>query len=172
MDMLKGKVALVTGAGQGVGQGVAHALAAEGAQVAVVGRTRDKLVATCDAIRARGGVAEPFVCDVMDAKQIAQCVAAVVERFRGVQILVNNAQVVPLGRLLDVTDTDFLAGLASGPIATLRMMRACHPHLKGDYFPGVPAVSDEIRLSPVGQGFAGNRWSARFRRNPARAATF
>ncbi|MDS0796924.1 SDR family oxidoreductase [Burkholderia pseudomultivorans] len=152
MGILNGKVALVTGAGQGVGEGVAHALAAEGAQVAVVGRTRGKLVTTCDAIRARGGVAEPFVCDVMDAAQIARCVDAVVERFGGVQILVNNAQVVPLGRLLDVADTDFLAGLESGPIATLRMMRACHPHLKGDGVIVNFASSAAVRWDASGYG--------------------
>ncbi|AOI95180.1 SDR family NAD(P)-dependent oxidoreductase [Burkholderia sp. LA-2-3-30-S1-D2] len=152
MGILEGKVALVTGAGQGVGQGIALALAGEGAQVAVVGRTRDKLVATCDAIRARGGIAEPFVCDVMDAAQIARCVDAVVERFRGVQILINNAQVVPLGRLLDVTDTDFLAGLESGPIATLRMMRACHPHLKGEGVIVNFASSAAVRWDASGYG--------------------
>ena len=98
------------GCGAGRRRGVAQALAAEGAHVAVVGRTLDKLLATCEAIRARGGVAEPFVCDVMDATQIEQCVDNVVARFGGVQILINNAQVVPLGRLLDVTDASFLAG--------------------------------------------------------------
>ncbi|EMD9437413.1 SDR family oxidoreductase [Burkholderia cepacia] len=152
MGILKGKVALVTGAGQGVGQGVAQALAAEGAHVAVVGRTRDKLLATCEAIRARGGVAEPFVCDVMDAAQIEACVDSVVARFGGVQILINNAQVVPLGRLLDVTDANFLAGLESGPIATLRMMRACHPHLKGDGVIVNFASSAAVRWDASGYG--------------------
>lgn len=152
MGILTGKVALVTGAGQGVGQGVAQALAAEGAQVAVVGRTRDKLLATCEAIRMRGGVAEPFVCDVMDATQIEQCVDSVVTRFGGVQILINNAQVVPLGCLLDVTDADFMAGLESGPIATLRMMRACHPYLKGDGVIVNFASSAAVRWDASGYG--------------------
>ncbi|WP_126283243.1 SDR family NAD(P)-dependent oxidoreductase [Burkholderia stagnalis] len=152
MGILNDKVALVTGAGQGVGEGVAHALAAEGARVAVVGRTRDKLLATCEAIRGRGGIAEPFVCDVMDAAQIARCVDGVVGHFGGVQILVNNAQVVPLGRLLDVTDDAFLAGLESGPLATLRMMRACHPHLKGDGVIVNFASSAAVRWDASGYG--------------------
>lgn len=152
MGVLEGKVALVTGAGQGVGQGVAVALAAEGAAIAVVGRTLDKLRATCGAIGRQGGRAEPFVCDVMDAAQIGRCVDAVVERFGGVQILVNNAQVVPLGRLLDVTDDAFLAGIESGPLATLRMMRACYPHLKGDGVIVNFASSAAVRWDASGYG--------------------
>jgi meso-butanediol dehydrogenase/(S,S)-butanediol dehydrogenase/diacetyl reductase len=64
MMVLQGKVALVTGAGQGVGQGIALALAAEGARVAVTGRTLQKLQATCELIQQRGGEALPVVCDV------------------------------------------------------------------------------------------------------------
>jgi meso-butanediol dehydrogenase / (S,S)-butanediol dehydrogenase / diacetyl reductase len=152
MGTLDNKVALVTGAGQGVGQGVAYALAGEGAAVAVVGRTLEKLLATCETIRQRGGTAEPFVCDVMDAAQIARCVEAVVARFGGVQILINNAQVVPLGRLLDVTDADFIAGFDSGPLATLRMMRACHPYLKGDGVVVNFASSAAVRWDASGYG--------------------
>ena len=54
MGVMDGKVAVVTGAGQGVGQGIALALASEGASVAVLGRTLGKLEATCDLLRERG----------------------------------------------------------------------------------------------------------------------
>ena len=87
---LQGKVALITGAGQGVGQGIAYALAAEGVAIAAVGRTRDKLDATCAEVRRRGGRAHAFVCDVTASEQIEDCVDEVVARLGGVQILVNG----------------------------------------------------------------------------------
>jgi len=130
--LLEGKVALVTGAGQGVGQGIALALAAEGARVAVTGRTRAKLDATCDLIEGRGGEALPVVCDVKSADSLAKCLESVLAHFGGLQILVNNAQEVPLGTLATVTDERFAAGWESGPLATFRMMKLCYPHLKGD----------------------------------------
>jgi meso-butanediol dehydrogenase/(S,S)-butanediol dehydrogenase/diacetyl reductase len=130
--LLDGKVALVTGAGQGVGQGIALALAAEGAKVAVTGRTQSKLEATCALIEERGGEALPVVCDVKSATALEQCLAAVLARFGGLNILVNNAQEVPLGTLEQVSDESFTAGWESGPLATFRMMKLCHPHLKGD----------------------------------------
>ena len=130
--LLEGKIALVTGAGQGVGQGIALALAAEGAAVAVTGRTLEKLEATCELIAQRGGRALPVVCDVKSATSLEQCLAAVLAHFGGLNILVNNAQEVPLGTLQQVTDDSFTAGWESGPLATFRMMKLCYPHLKGD----------------------------------------
>lgn len=130
--VLEGKVALVTGAGQGVGQGIALALAAAGARVAVTGRTGAKLEATCDLIKSRGGDALPVVCDVKSPDSLERCVSAVVAHYKGLNILVNNAQEVPLGTLQQVTDQAFAAGWESGPLAVFRAMKLCYPHLKGD----------------------------------------
>ncbi|PLW82765.1 3-oxoacyl-ACP reductase [Kineobactrum sediminis] len=130
--LLKGKVALVTGAGQGVGQGIALALATVGARVAVSGRTREKLDATVELIQQRGGEAIAVVCDVKSPESLGHSVDAVIDAFGGLNILVNNAQEVPLGKLLDLTDEAVTAGWESGPMATLRLMKLCYPHLKGD----------------------------------------
>ena len=129
---LQGKVALVTGAGQGVGQGIAFALANHGVRVAAFGRTLEKLEATCAEIEKRGGKAIPVAGDVKDAGGLAGCVEQVVKALGGIQILVNNAQEVPLGSLHDVTEEQLQAGWESGPLATFRLMKLCYPHLKGD----------------------------------------
>lgn len=130
MGTLAGKVALVTGAGQGVGRGIAIALARQGARIVAAGRTLDKVERTAAEIAAEGHEARAVRCDVKDAADIEACVAATIAAFGTVDILVNNAQEVPLGYLLEVPDADVQAGWESGPLATLRFMRACHPHLK------------------------------------------
>ncbi|MFT4519695.1 MAG: meso-butanediol dehydrogenase/(S,S)-butanediol dehydrogenase/diacetyl reductase [Halioglobus sp.] len=130
--LLEGKIALVTGAGQGVGQGIALALAEEGARIAVAGRTKAKLDTTCGLIADRGGEAIPIECNVKSLASMEACVDAVIAAFGGLNILVNNAQEVPLGTLDQVTDESFTAGWESGPLATFRLMKLCRPHLKGD----------------------------------------
>jgi meso-butanediol dehydrogenase / (S,S)-butanediol dehydrogenase / diacetyl reductase len=128
---LAGKAAIVTGAGQGAGRGVAEAFARAGARVALVGRTRGKLEEM--AARLGSGIGLPIVCDVAEPAQIDGAVAAVVAAFGGVQILVNAAHhTIRDGTLLDVTDDDLDALWRTGPLATLRLMRACHPYLTGD----------------------------------------
>ncbi|MCR9096743.1 MAG: SDR family oxidoreductase [bacterium] len=131
MGQLDGKVALITGAGQGVGQGIAFALAAEGAAIAVSGRTASKLDDTCKQITERGGRAQAFTCDVKDEASLAAMVDEVVAQLGTIDILVNNAQEVPLGPLDAVSDEVFTAGWESGPLATFRLMKLCRPHLAG-----------------------------------------
>ncbi|MCB2065311.1 MAG: SDR family oxidoreductase [Erythrobacter sp.] len=129
MQRLAGKAAIVTGAGQGVGLGIALALSAQGAAVLVAGRTLAKVEETAALIRERGGNAVAMAADVKNAEDLAALVDAAVSRFGGLDILVNNAQEVPLGKLEDVTDEAFLAGFVSGPLATLRLMKLARPHM-------------------------------------------
>ncbi len=132
MKMLASKAALVTGAGQGVGQGIALALSDQGAKIAVTGRTFRKLEDTCAQIKARGGEAIAVECNVKNLDDLKNCVEQVVAQFGTINILVNNAQEVPLGDLHSVTDEALEAGWQSGPLAVFRMMKLCYPYLKGD----------------------------------------
>jgi NAD(P)-dependent dehydrogenase (short-subunit alcohol dehydrogenase family) len=126
------KIAIVTGAGQGAGEGVSVALADDGATVAVVGRTLSKLERVATEIERRGGSALAIRCDVSSADDIAATVDHVVGRFGTVDVLVNAAHHNTRdGRLLEVADDDVDLLWRTGPLATLRFMRACHPHLAG-----------------------------------------
>lgn len=95
---LSGQVALITGAGRGLGRAFAQALAAAGVKVAVTARTEPELAETHALITAAGGISRAFPADVTDRHTMEQVVVAVVEQFGPVDILVNNAAVLtPLG---------------------------------------------------------------------------
>ncbi len=128
--MLSGKVALITGGGQGVGQGIALALAKQGANVAIAGRTLSKCETTAAMITERGVKALPLHCDVNNKEDLQSALDATINSFGRLDILVNNAQQVSRGPLLSMTDEDMNSNWSSGPLATLRLMQMAHPHLK------------------------------------------
>ncbi|QHN05027.1 3-oxoacyl-[acyl-carrier-protein] reductase [Granulicella sp. WH15] len=91
MDSLAGRIALVTGASQGIGRACALALAAAGAQVALAARNTDKLAEVAAEIEAAGGVAKAFALDISSEESIKAGAKEVIEHFGRVEILVNNA---------------------------------------------------------------------------------
>ncbi|RBY87459.1 SDR family NAD(P)-dependent oxidoreductase [Blastococcus sp. TF02A-26] len=129
---LTGRVAIVTGAGQGAGRGCALALAAEGASVVCVGRTRAPLESVAAQIAAAGGTARVSPADVTGAAARLAVVDDTVAAFGRLDVLVNAAQAPAMraADLLDVTDAEIAELWTSGPVATLALMRACHPHMK------------------------------------------
>jgi NAD(P)-dependent dehydrogenase (short-subunit alcohol dehydrogenase family) len=133
MSRLAGRVALVTGAGQGSGRGCALALAAEGAAVALLGRTEATLAETAAEIARRGGRALPIRADVMALGDLEAAVARTVRELGPVKILVHAAQSPSYrsARLLEVSREVFDQLWASGPVAALELMRLCHPYLRG-----------------------------------------
>jgi NAD(P)-dependent dehydrogenase (short-subunit alcohol dehydrogenase family) len=100
---LDGKVALVTGASRGIGKAIAAAYAAAGADVMISSRKIEALEAARDEIGTGGGQVEVFAANAGDTEAAQACVAATVERFGGLDILVNNAATNPyLGPAIDI----------------------------------------------------------------------
>lgn len=126
---LTGKVALVTGAGQGVGRGIALALARNGASVALAGRTKSKCDDVAAEIAAEGGTAAAVQCDVTDRDQVTRAVEFAVNTYGGLDVLVNNAQTAVQKVIVDTTDADVDLCFRSGAMATLYGMQAAYPHL-------------------------------------------
>jgi NAD(P)-dependent dehydrogenase (short-subunit alcohol dehydrogenase family) len=91
MFELQGKVAIVTGAGRGIGAASAELLAGAGAAVAVLDKDEEHAVRTAAAIRKSGGRALAVTCDVTGEDQVEEMFAGVVKEFGGLDILVNNA---------------------------------------------------------------------------------
>ena len=131
MGKLDGKVAIVTGAGQGIGRGVALALAKEGASVVLADIQEAACQRTANDIKAIGARALPVTCDVSRRDQVKAVVAAAVEEFGTVNIMVNVAQAmrndVPFQ---DTTDEDMALALGTGLMGTFYFMQECFPHLK------------------------------------------
>jgi 2-hydroxycyclohexanecarboxyl-CoA dehydrogenase len=127
---LEGRVAVVTGGGAGIGRGVAKALAARGAGVAVVGRRGAPLDEVCAEISRAEGHALPISADVGVAADVERFVGTTVEHFGRLDVLVNNAQGYRHASLLDATDDDMDLVWRTGPLAAFRAMRAAYPHLE------------------------------------------
>jgi 3-oxoacyl-[acyl-carrier protein] reductase len=90
---LSGQVAVVTGAGRGIGAAIAHKLAAMGATVVLCGRTLKLLETTASGISGLGGKAQALACDVTDLGSVQALATSVAQKFGRVDILINNAGV-------------------------------------------------------------------------------
>ncbi len=104
---LQGRVALVTGASQGIGRAIALELAQTGAAVAIAARNTEKLAEVKAAIEAAGGQAESFVLDVSSEDSIKTTAKEVVAKLGAVHILVNNAGVTHDGLVLRMKSADW-----------------------------------------------------------------
>jgi 3-oxoacyl-[acyl-carrier protein] reductase len=111
MFCLKDKVAIVTGASQGIGRDTALALSEAGAKVAVAARNEEKLAALVSEIAARGGEAFAVKMDVADAEQVKAGFKSVIEKFGRLDILVNNAAITRDGLAVRMKSDDWDAVL-------------------------------------------------------------
>lgn len=104
---LDGQVAIVTGAGRGVGAGIARVLAEAGATVVGTARTEAEIAESIDGIENAGGKGLALVADAMSRADSERVVATTMERFGRIDVLVNNVGGATYARFLDITDEDF-----------------------------------------------------------------
>jgi NAD(P)-dependent dehydrogenase (short-subunit alcohol dehydrogenase family) len=124
-DEFKDKVALVTGAGRGIGRAIAEAFAAQGAIVAANDITPVTLDETVARIRSQGGRVKRCVEDIAKRVPVETMVNEILEEFGRIDCLVNNAAVAPRAPLLDMDDWDWQRTLdvnLSGPYYTLQQV--------------------------------------------------
>lgn len=131
MDLeIRGRVALVTGAGRGLGFASAEALAAEGCAVAVVARSSEAVAAAAAQLSALGVPSHGIVGDVSQPDAAARMLADAEAALGPVDILVANAGGPPPGGFLDVEDTDWEQAVQQNLLATVRLMREALPGMR------------------------------------------
>lgn len=122
--------AIVTGASAGIGEAIARRLAADGAQVLLVGRNEAELGRVAGAIRAQGGGAWPFAGDLARPETAGLIVAAALEAMAGIDILVNCASQTVNRDIFTLTDDEWRDGFEVKFFAAMRLIRAAWPSLK------------------------------------------
>jgi NAD(P)-dependent dehydrogenase (short-subunit alcohol dehydrogenase family) len=123
MHELDGKIAVVTGAGRGIGRAVAELLAEHGAAVVLVARTASQLDQVAAAIRDAGGQAAPMAGDITDDEFVEQVFQAVREQFGRLDILVNNAGIAPGGPVEELPAEKFRQCMELNVVAPFVMMQ-------------------------------------------------
>jgi len=147
--VLKGTVALVTGASSGIGAATASVLAARGAAVALAARRKDRLDALAADIRKQGGTALVLECDVTDQEQAADAVARAVAELGRLDTLINNAGVMLLGPVAGAPLSEWQRMVDLNVLGLLYCAHAALPHLLQAAQDAPRQVADMVNISSV-----------------------
>lgn len=149
---LDGKVALLNGAGRGIGAASALALADAGADVVVLARSKEQIDETAEAIRAKGRRAIALVCDAMKSDAVTDAVDTAAREFGRLDVVVNVVGGAMPGRFLDATDRALADAWERNVTTGLRLARACVPHLLASGGGSIVMISSAIGHL-VGRGY-------------------
>src|SRR5687767_4691675 len=155
MDSLSGRTILMSGGSRGIGLAIAVRAARDGARVALIAKTAEphpKLPGTiysaAEEIEAAGGEALPIVGDIRDAEGVEAAAAATVERFGGIDIVVNNASAINLAPMRDLPVKRFDLMQQINSRGTFVVTRACLPHLRSSDHAHVLTLSPPLSADP------------------------
>ncbi len=155
MADLAGKTLFVTGASRGIGKAIALRAARDGANVAIVAKTSQphaKLPGTIHSaaqeIEAAGGKALPLQVDIRNEQDVQRAIEQTVERFGGIDILVNNASAISLTGTLETPVKRFDLMLGVNVRGTFVCSQACIPHLRRAANPHVLTLAPPLSLQP------------------------
>ncbi|HXM63706.1 MAG TPA: SDR family NAD(P)-dependent oxidoreductase [Terriglobales bacterium] len=158
---LAGRVALITGAGRGIGAAIAAKIARMGATVVLAGRTRGPLESTADAIVKAGGQAEAVVCDVMHFSSVEPLAAHVDKTFGRLDILVNNAGVGgfggPLHQLAPESWEQVLNTNLRGVYYCIRALAPLMIRARTGHIINISSLAGKNAL-PNGAAYAASKW--------------
>jgi 3-oxoacyl-[acyl-carrier protein] reductase len=163
MDLrLKDKVALIGGASQGIGYGIAHTLAGEGAKIIITARREPALRQAADKIREETGAEVlPVQADCRRAEDCQRVVATAAERYGGLDILVNNDGAPPLGEITSFDDTAWQKAVEQNFMYVVRMVRECVPYMKSRGTGAILNITAISAIQPIaGFGLSVATWSA------------
>lgn len=161
MDLgLTGKVAIVGGASMGIGYGIARQLACEGARVVITARREPGLSTAAEALRSETGAEVLAVqADCRRAEDCARVVATTLDRFGGIDALVNNDGAPPLGQLATFDDTAWAKAVEQNLMYVVRMTRAAVPHITARGGGGILNITAISAIQPIpGFGLSVATW--------------
>jgi NADP-dependent 3-hydroxy acid dehydrogenase YdfG len=161
---IENKVVLITGGGTGIGAEVARRLASLGAKVAVAARRKEKLDEVVADIGAKGGIAKAYALDVTDKRQMEATAAAVVADFGRLDVLINNAGLVPIRPMAEVNTDEWDAMIDVNIKGTLYGIAAALPRFIAQgsgHIINLSSVAGIKVFAPGGTVYSGTKFAVR-----------
>lgn len=146
---LEGKVALITGASKGIGFGIAEIFSAAGAKVVICSRKQEALDEMANQLNSKGYEATGIACNVGNMEELPKLVEKTVEKYGGIDILVNNAATNPVFGPVHETSLEAFDKIMNVNVkAAFELTKLCYPHLRNSSGASVINISSIGGLSP------------------------